>query len=195
MVVVENCPTESNNGACIKLSMSISLRREASLSKTFKTLSQAYGGRVGAHINSRSIALTLLLKSLNEDSIRGALSSILELSTYFSELCYSISALLYTNVDLNKLTVISRARGRNVSVAIVKFNEYLMMLSKRSKESKTTLRLFMKYVRSPETMDPLLIPQSLFTKCISEGSSFETLLNDLSTIAKLIKEVKDCCTL
>ncbi|MEM4055393.1 MAG: hypothetical protein QW369_07655, partial [Desulfurococcaceae archaeon] len=34
-----------NNRVYIKLSMSISLRREASLSKAFKILSQAYGGK------------------------------------------------------------------------------------------------------------------------------------------------------
>ncbi|MEM1643087.1 MAG: hypothetical protein QXV30_06950 [Desulfurococcaceae archaeon] len=184
-----------NNRVYIKLSMNISLRREASLSKAFKILSQAYGGKVEARANSRSIALTLFLKSLSEDSIKRALSKILELSTYFSELCYSISASLYINIDLNKLAVVSRARARNIDVAIAKFNEHLVVLSKLTGEKKTTLRLLMKYVKSPETIDPLLIPQSLFTKCISEGDSFETLLNDLNTIAKSIKEVKNCCTI
>ncbi len=195
MVVVENCPAGRNSEACVKLSMNISLRREASLSKTFKALSQAYGGSVEALANGRSIALTLFLKSLSEDYVKRALSTILELSTYFSELCYSISASLYANIDLNKLAVVSRARAGNVSVAIAKFNEHLAVINKWIGGKKTTLRLLMKYVGSPETVDPLLIPQSLFTKCVSGGSSFEALLNDLSTIAKLIEEVKNCCTL
>lgn len=191
----ENALAGCNNRVYIKLSMSISLKREASLSKTFKVLSQTYGGKVEARVNSRSIVLTLFLKSLNEDSIKRTLSNILELSTYFSELCYSISASLYINIDLNKLAVVSRARARNVNVAIAKFNEHLAVISKWTGEKKTTLRLLMKYVRSPETMDPLLIPQSLFTKCISEVDAFETLLNDLSTVAKLVKEIKNCCAI
>lgn len=191
----ENALAGCNNRVYIKLSMSISLKREASLSKTFKVLSQTYGGKVEARVNSRSIVLTLFLKSLNEDSIKRTLSNILELSTYFSELCYSISASLYINIDLNKLAVVSIARARNVNVAIAKFNEHLAVISKWTGEKKTTLRLLMKYVRSPETMDPLLIPQSLFTKCISEVDAFETLLNDLSTVAKLVKEIKNCCAI
>ncbi len=194
-MVVGNCPAECNDGVSVKLSISISLRREAPLTKVFKALSQAYGGDVEALANSRSIVLNLFLENLSEDYVKRTLSSILELSTYFSELCYSISASLYVDIDLNKLATVSRARAGSVNVAIAKLNEHLAVLSKWAGKKKTTLRLITKYVKSPETMDPLLIPQSLFTKCISEEGSLEALLNDLSTVAKLIKEIKDCCIL
>ncbi len=178
-------PPDPVNLFKVRLSIELILKPDSLVTKVLKILLSSKGVRAEV-IGDRSIKVNYTFRV--GDSFTPIIDAIKKVMNCIEILCYEASIITRSiSLDELKYQIIKETKHKEITILLVKIDAKFFWLYINKKRKKVVLKPIMASLNTIQ-LDPSLIPQTIFIKCIrtNREEALNKLAKDLEEITKLI---------